>query len=271
MLTGMTGFTQLSSRFKDIQLNLEMRSLNHRFLDCLAHLPDGFAAVEDAIKAQVRNKINRGRLTITLSIARAHPKVLVDYTLADNYVRNLKALNQRLKLHDNLSLSQIVNLEGVLKIEKISLTPEFTSAIKALLNKGLEKLLTVRRHEGRMITQDVLKRLTLIRNEVGKINQAVKELGAQKKKNLSEDEYGAFLKSTDIAEELTRISYHVKNFFAMIKKAGTSGKELDFISQEIQREANTISAKAQSGEISSSVVKIKSAIEQIREQLQNVE
>ena len=271
MLIGMTAFAQMSLRLKDIQLNLEMRSVNHRFLDFSIHLPDGFAAVEDILKGQLKNRINRGRVTVSLAIAKMHPKVIVDYDLADKYVRNLKQLNQRLGLHDNLSLNQIVNLEGVLKIEKAHPNPEFIQALKSLIVKALDRFIHARQKEGRALTMDILRRIRIISAESIKIRRAMEGLGRKKRQGLSDDEYGVFLKNTDIAEELTRLSYHLKNFSGIIHKGGPCGKELDFIAQEIQREANTISAKAQSAKASSSVVKIKSAVEQVREQVQNVE
>lgn len=271
MLKSMTGFSQAQGRFKDIQLNVEMRSLNHRYLECLFHSPDGLGGVEEAIKEQVRNKISRGRITVVLSVVKQHPKVLVDYDLAQNYVKTLKQLGHRLKLDAPLSLSQIISLEGILKVEKIALTPEFMQAVKAVVEKTLEKLIGVRQREGKAINADILRRVAVIRNETQKITVCSKQLCQDKKKILSGDEYGVFLKNTDIAEELTRISYHLKNFLSTIKKPDACGKELDFIAQELQREANTISAKAQSAQISSSVVKIKSAVDRIREQVQNVE
>lgn len=271
MLTGMTGFARASCQLKDTHFNLEVRSLNHRYLDCLVHSPDGFGELEDFIKAQVRARIKRGRITVVLTIANLHPKVNVDYALGENYVRKLKELGHKLKLEDNLSLSQIINLEGILKLEKTPLTPEFIQAIKTLADRTLEKLAAIRQKEGRAVSADILRRLRVIRKEADRIRQGAKVVNAQKKNILSHEEYSVFLKSTDIAEELTRISYHLKNFLATIKKSTSSGKELDFIAQEIQREANTISAKAQNAAVSASIVKIKSAIEQIREQVQNVE
>lgn len=271
MLIGMTGFAQASSRFKDIQLHLEIRSLNHRYLECVVHSPDGFGLADEMIKEQVKNKLQRGRVTVALSAANLRPKVSVDYALADSYVRSLKQLNQKLKLENSLSLSQIINLEGILKLEKVQITAEFIQALKALTSAALEKLVHIRQKEGRALTTDTLKRINAIKKEADKITQAVKGVNAQKKGILSEEDYSVFLKNTDIAEELTRIRYHLKNFLSTLKKSASAGKELDFISQEIQREANTISAKAQSAKVSSAVVKIKSAIDQIREQVQNAE
>ena len=271
MLRGMTGFAQASSHFKETQLNLEMRSLNHRFLECIVHSPEGMGLLEDFIKAQVKNRLSRGRVSVVLSVVNLHPKVMVDYALAESYARTLKQLNQKLRLENNLSLSQIINLEGVLRIGKAELTPEFIQAVRALTEKALVKLIAIRQKEGKAITADTLRRLEVMRKEAAKINLFSQALNKEKKAVLSKDEYGVFLKNTDIAEELTRISYHLKNFLSTIKKPSSCGKELDFIAQEIQREANTISAKAQSARISSSVVKIKSAIDQVREQVQNVE
>lgn len=271
MSESMTGFSQAASHFNGIQINLEMRSLNHRYLECLFHSPDGLGGVEEVVKEQVRAKISRGRITVVLSVVKQHPRVLVDYDLAQNYVKTLKDLGRRLKLETPLNLSQIIGLEGILKVEKTALTPEFIQAIKALAQKTLEKLVRARQKEGRAITADILRRIALIKKESEKITACSKHLCKEKKNILSEDEYGVFLKNTDIAEELTRITYHLKNFLNTIKKSAACGKELDFIAQELQREANTISAKAQSAPISSSVVKIKSAVDRIREQVQNVE
>lgn len=271
MLIGMTGFAQASARFKDIELNAEIRSLNHRYVECLVHSPDGFGVIDEAVKEQVKNKIRRGRVSVSLSITSLKPKVLVDYALADSYVRSLKQLNQKLKLENNLSLSQIIHLEGILKLEKIHLSEEFIQAMKALTARALEKLIHIRRKEGEALSRDIAGRAGAIKREIDKINLCTQALRKEKKAVLSEDEYGVFLKNTDIAEELTRMSYHLKTFLATLNKSASCGKELDFIAQEIQREANTISAKAQSAKVSAAVVKIKSAIDQIREQVQNVE
>lgn len=271
MLKGMTGFAQAQCRFKDIQISMEMRSLNHRFLECQIHTPDGFGEIEEIVKDRVKSEISRGRVTVILSVVNLRPKVSVNSVLADSYVRELRNLNQKLKLENNLTLSQIMTLEGILRIEKITVTAELIHCIKTLSDGLLKKLVAMRQKEGYAIASDIFKRASAIKREVVKIAVYVKNLNAQKKKQLSEEEFSVFIKNTDIAEELTRIRYHLNNFMATLKKSSSCGKELDFIAQEIQREANTISAKAQSAKISSSVVKIKSAIDKIREQVQNVE
>lgn len=271
MLKGMTGFAQAAKSFKESQLSIEIRSLNHRFFECIVHLPEGFGAVEELIKEEVRAKINRGRITVVLSIANPHPKVSVNYVLADSYMRALKQLNQKLKLENNLSLNQIINMEGILNLEKTHYNPEIAGVIKDLISTAVKKIASMRDKEGRVLEADVLRHAQTINREILKIKSFVKSSIAQKKDSLSEEEYGVFLKNTDVSEELTRIGYHVKNFQATLKKAISSGKELDFIAQEIQREANTISAKAQDANVSSAVILIKSAIDKIREQLQNAE
>lgn len=271
MLISMTGFAQGAAHYKNIQLHVEIRSLNHRYFECLTHLPEGLGAVEEMVKTQVKNKINRGRVSVVLSIEKRHPRVQVDYDLAENYLKTLRHLGQRLKLNDTLSLNEIIHLEGIIRVEKITPGPEFMQAVKLVTNKALEQLTLIRQKEGKALSADILGRLSAIQKEVEKIIHCEKKIEGEKKRLLSEEEYSVFSKNTDISEELTRISYHCRNFLATIKKPAACGKELDFISQEIQREANTISAKAQSAKISSSVVKIKSGIDRIREQVQNVE
>lgn len=113
MLKGMTGFAQAKGNFKGSQINVEIRSVNHRFFECVVHLPEGLSALEEAVKNQIRVRINRSRLTAVVSVVDIHPKVMVNYELSNGYVRALKQLNHKLKLDNNINLSQIINLEGV--------------------------------------------------------------------------------------------------------------------------------------------------------------
>lgn len=271
MLRGMTGFAQAKGCYKNVEINLEMRSLNHRFFECAAHLPEGLGVLEDMIKDEARAKINRARLTAILSINNLKPTVTVNYDLAQNYTRALKNLNQKLKLENNITLSQVTAMQGILTVEKVEVTPELARFVKGLVYEALAKLLSIKDKEGRALNNDVSKYIGTIQKESARISTLTKASIKEKAKKLSDDEYGVFLKGTDISEELARINYHVKNFKAILSKNASGAKELDFVSQEIQREANTISAKAQDARVSSSVIQIKSAIDKIREQLQNAE
>ena len=97
MLIGMTGFARISGQIKDTHINLEIRSLNHRFLECLVHSPDGFTEIEELIKNQVKSRMKRGRVTVVLSLTNLHPRVSVDYTLAQGYLKKLKELLSKFK------------------------------------------------------------------------------------------------------------------------------------------------------------------------------
>jgi len=162
-------------------------------------------------------------------------------------------------------------MEGVLSLEGIRAEPELAGFVKNLTADTLEKLVAIRDKEGKALNADVARHLATIKKEILKVNVATKAAIKEKEKSLPEEEYSIFLKNTDVSEELARINYHLKNFKNILGRAVSCGKELDFISQEIQREANTISAKAQDARVSSSIIKIKSAIDKIREQLQNAE
>ena len=271
MLKSMTGYVQATHCTKNSQLSIEMRSLNHRFLECVVHLPEGMGALEDLIKGQVRNAISRGRVTVVVSATKMRPDVVVDYALASRYIRVLRHLNQKLKLKNELGLSQIIHLEGVLRLEKPVFKEELMRSAKFLVAETLQKLVLSRQKEGKALARDIIKHIDTIKRETRNISGYGKEYFKEKKKKIPFEDFNALRKDTDIAEETTRLNYHIRNFAKTIKRAASCGKELDFVAQEIQREANTISAKAQDARASYSVVKIKSAIDKIREQLQNVE
>lgn len=275
MLNSMTGF---GSREKEVapfgKISVEIRSTNHKFLEIVFHLPEGFLSLEDRLKSEIESKVKRGRITCAVNISggkAAH--VYVNKPLLKNYLRTFKQMRKKFHIKDDLSVNTLIHLPGVLSLEesaipKASIWPH----LKALTNSALDEFVKMRRKEGQALYNYLKNRAGILNTNLEAIKARFKE--AIKKKLatlLTNEERASFLKETDISEEIERLSFHIRNFKSKLAKSGPIGKELDFIAQEMQREANTLAAKSFDVGVSAKVVEIKSQIEKIREQVQNIE
>jgi len=275
MLNSMTGF---GSREKEVapfgKVSVEIRSTNHKFLEIVFHLPEGFLSLEDRLKSEIESKVKRGRVTCAVNISggkAAH--VYVNKPLLKNYLSTFKQMRKKFHIKDDLSVNTLIHLPGVLSLEesaipKASIWPH----LKALTNSALDEFVKMRRKEGRALYNYLKNRAGTLNTNLEAVKARFKE--AIKKKLatlLTNEERASFLKETDISEEIERLSFHIRNFKSKLAKSGPIGKELDFIAQEMQREANTLAAKSFDVGVSAKVVEIKSQIEKIREQVQNIE
>ncbi|MDP3143059.1 MAG: YicC/YloC family endoribonuclease [Candidatus Omnitrophota bacterium] len=272
MIRGMTGFGRQGFAKSQVKGFIELRSLNHKYFDVVFHLPPGFGSFEEKLKHLVHKEMLRGRATISLVFTSKPEKIYVRKEVARNYLKSLKSLHKTLHLKSDLGLSNIITLPGVIHCEEGQSSPEtLWPAVERSAKKALGHLIKMRQLEGRALYQDISDKIRKIRKAITHIPRRAKEIIASKRRVASNEEFSSFLKSSDINEELTRFSYHLKNLQAKLNSSGGMGKELDFIAQELQREINTISAKLLDKTTSESTIKIKSLIEKIREQLQNVE
>jgi len=272
MIRGMTGFGQAKGEAAGGRFVLEIKSLNHKFLDVVLHLPPGFNVFESRINKLVQKKTRRGRITVALNFS-LPPKqnIVLNKSLALDYYKSLKALNKQLGLNDAIKLNDVVSLSGVVEIQGAKISSDIWPKINTALNQALSALIKMREQEGASIYQDVNSKLQQLQSTLAQIPSRAKVIVTQKSKSLPQEELGLFLKNSDINEEVSRLKYHINNFQKKLRMPVVSGKELDFIAQELQREINTVGAKLPDTQITSSVIKIKDLIEKIREQLQNVE
>ncbi|MBM3248585.1 MAG: YicC family protein [Candidatus Omnitrophica bacterium] len=272
MIRGMTGFGQAAGEASGGRFVLEIKSLNHKFLDVVLHLPPGFNIFESRITKLVQKKVRRGRITVALNFS-SPPKqsIVLNKSLAQDYYKNLKVLSRQLGLSDSIKLSDIVSLSGVIEIQSAKISADMWPKVNAAFDAAFHALIKMREQEGLSIYQDVNSKLQLLQGFLSQIPSRAKFIATQKGKSLSQDDLPLFLRNSDINEEVSRLKYHINNFQKKLKMPVVSGKELDFISQELQREINTVGAKLPDTQITSYVIKIKDLIEKIREQLQNVE
>jgi len=275
MLKSMTGFGSKEADGLPIgKVRVELRSTNHKFLETVMHLPAGFLSLEDKIKKTIEAKIKRGRVICSIDIScTTATKVSVNKDLLKSYILAMRQVKNKFGIKDNLSINTLMHLPGAITVANIDIDkPRIWVSIKALVDQALDELVKTRGKEGAALSRYIKMRLRLLEHDAQMIKTRFREVTKRKASRIeNDDERASFLKSTDITEEIERIVFHIHNFKHKFTKNGPMGKELDFIAQEMQREANTLAAKTADKNISVRIVQIKSQIEKIREQLQNIE
>jgi uncharacterized protein (TIGR00255 family) len=291
MVKSMTGFGRAELKSKYGKFSLEIKSLNHRYFELSCRFPNHLSSLEDRLKEVLAKRIKRGRINLTLSYEKtpqAEQLLELDEQLAKRYLQLLARLKKKLRLEGELRLEQFLTLPGLIAYEPIKENTEaLWPTIQQLTAAALQRLLVTREKEGRRLGLDLLlrtKKIALLAKKIErqipkvissyrhKLNQRIEEILCRKEVSRMrlEEEIALFAKNCDISEELTRIKSHLRNFQEVLAKEET-GRQLDFIVQELQRETNTLSAKAQDYTISRWAIDIKSELEKMREQIQNIE
>jgi len=287
----MTGYGLGKASFASGLITVEIKSLNYRYLEISVRLPEEISHFEKKIKELIQQKVSRGRISVIVNIEKKDEsdyKLKVNKKLINSYYNTLKNIKREFKLKDNLTLNDILKCPDIIALEKKT-HPDYKKWNKAkkAIDDSVKDLLKSRVAEGKFIFKDlntranniatlltkVKKRLPLvIKNQrsryLKKVTAAEK---AELKTKKNSNEFFALAQSYDIAEEITRINAHIKTLKKSMTRDSEVGKKLDFIAQELIREANTVAAKTQDYSITSSVIEIKAEIEKIREQVQNVE
>jgi uncharacterized protein (TIGR00255 family) len=271
----MTGFGSKEDEVKPFgKISVELRSSNHKFLEIVFHLPEGFLSLEDKIKKAIEAKIKRGRVTCVINaIGAKASSVSLNKALLKNYISMFRNIKEQFHIRDEVSMDTLIHLPGVLSLGEAGiLRQNLWPRLKTLVARTLDDLVKMRQKEGRALCGFLKKRAEALKDNLAvikiKFQKAIKEKLEQIN---TEEERSSFLKDSDITEEIERLAFHIRNFRNKLSKSGPVGKELDFIAQEMQREANTLAAKTFDAAISGRVVQIKSQIEKIREQVQNIE
>lgn len=279
MLIGMTGFGRAQFKDKEIEITLQMRSVNHRFFDVAFHLPHNLIYLEEPIKKYLRRRLYRGRITLNLFVAGNLPATInVNEALAKQYIVALRRMRKNLALCGEINSRDVVFFPGVFSLKDSEISKNIWPKIQGLLSSACDTVIAMRLKEGVALGRDIGARLRKINNRIAFVRRRLQVFAASRRKRIEEnggkaEEANAIIKNCDISEEVMRLEFHTQNFAAKInsrKRHNLAGKELDFLAQEMQREANTMGAKSQDAPLSGAVVEIKSEIEKIREQVQNV-
>jgi len=291
MLKSMTGYGLGKAPFVSGLITVEIKSLNYRYLEIIVRLPEEISYFEKKIKELIQQRISRGRISVIVNIEKndaSDYKLKVNKKLVNTYYKTLKNIKRDFKLKDNLTLADILKCPDIITIEK-KVHPDYKKWNKAkkAFEDSTKDLLKSRIAEGKFIFKDlstranniakllrkIKKRLPLvIKNQRSRYLKKVTVIEkAESKTKKNNNEFFSLAQSYDITEEINRINAHIKTLKKSMTRDSEVGKKLDFIAQELIREANTVAAKTQDYCITSSVIEIKAEIEKIREQVQNVE
>ena len=291
MIRSMTGFGAGRGTSGGEEIAVELRSVNQKFCEVKARLPRELAALEPAVVRQVKDRLSRGG--IDLSLRRSGPggsmAPRVDVPLAEAYARAYAELQARLGLHDPIRLADIVAAEGVIRLdERETDLDDARAATGKALASALEALLAMRGREGEALAADLEARLATVLALIGQVEvlspqavehhrirlaERIKELtqGMALDPSRLEQEVALLADRSDVAEEITRLRSHVGQARTLLASQEPAGRKLDFLVQEMHREVNTIGSKSQHAELSGLVVSLKAEVERMREQVQNVE
>lgn len=273
MIKGMTGFGSAEFSSKDFKIGVEVKTLNHRYFDISYYLPNGFSFIENKIRAIIQKYVERGRITVAVRFTQKHTQTVnLNKDILRKHLQYIKNISKEFGLKNDLTLSDLIRLPGVLETKEAILNPEDEwKNVEKCLIKAVADLAKMRTSEGRSLTADINKNLNNMSLEVRKIQARTKIILAERRKSLSNEEYSSYQKSVDISEEISRLSHHIVETKALLKSNTSVGKRMDFIAQEMQRETNTMGSKMQDKAVSNAIIHLKSLVEKIREQAQNVE
>jgi len=292
VLKSMTGFGRGEYKDSEYHVTVEMRAVNHRYAEVVFRMPRNFYALEERARRLALEAISRGRLDVTITVEEQHEKqrtVKVDKQLAIAYYNALRDLGDLLQSAEGISVPFIAKFPEVMKIEEAEENLELLwPKIEHALQKAIQSLMGMREREGSSIKVDMLHRLALLVGYINEIEERApvvlkeyreKLLGRIREALLSSEidenrlmmEIALFADRTNITEELVRFRSHLEQFEDTLHKTDAIGRKLDFIVQEMNREVNTIGSKVNDFMIANKVVEIKSELEKIREQIQNLE
>lgn len=292
MIRSMTGYGKETLSTEGREYQVEIKSVNHRYLDINIKMPKTLSYLEETIKKEISQKIKRGKIDVFITYennSQEGKNVKINKELAKIYINQLKELAQEEKISSNIEVTEIAKFPDILTIKIDEEDDKIKEEIIQVTQKATEKIIEMKNIEGNKIGQDLLTRIEKIEKKIEEISKKstglIEEYVVKLEKRIKEilkteeidktrlaQEVVIYADKCSIEEEITRLKSHIYQFKNLIKDNNeTIGKKLDFIIQEMNRETNTIGSKANSLEITNGVIDIKTELEDIREQIQNIE
>ncbi|MCL2077805.1 MAG: YicC family protein [Oscillospiraceae bacterium] len=292
MIRSMTGFGRSREVIEGRDILVEIRAVNHRYFEFSAKLPRHYNYLEDKLKQLVQEKTGRGKIEVSLSVynvAGKETQISVNNLVVENYVTALREIKENLNLNDDLSLSDVFRMTDAFNVLKAETNEdEIWRAVNTVAVSALLKFIQMRENEGQRIKSDLLLKITFIEEKIAEIKKISPETTENYRKKLYDKmkellestaideqrillEAAVFAEKTAVDEEIVRLYSHIAQLREMLDSENTIGRKLDFLVQEINREINTIGSKAQDLRVTKIVVDLKSELEKIREQIQNIE
>ena len=292
MVSSMTGYGRGEALKENISVVVELRSVNHRYFEFSSRIPRGYAFLEDKLKTFCQQRITRGKvdLFLTLDVSASDNVVIeINHSLASGYVNAIKELSETYEINDGLSAINLSRFPDLFTVKSQAIDEDTVwSVVEEATSVALDGFAAMRAKEGKKLYDDVKSRVETILEKVAFVEERSPETVKAYREKLETriremladatvdegrllTETAIFADKVAVAEETVRLRSHIKQLMELLESDIAVGRKLDFIVQEMNREANTIGSKAQDIEIAHTVVDIKAEIEKIREQIQNIE
>lgn len=292
MIKSMTGFGRGEASTDMLKINIEMKAVNHRYCEIVLRMPRSMNVLEDRIKRVIQRRINRGRVDVYINIELCDAKrttVKLDESLAVSYMAAVNDLNARLQMAGEVTVSELIKLPGIFNLEEsVDDVEQWWPDLETTVQQALNGLMEMRIKEGQQLAEDIKKRAECVSNFVSEIKQrspvVIEEYRDRLRQRMHElldsgtmdmtrleTEVVLFTERSSIAEEVVRLKSHLEQLAGCLEIETPVGRKFDFLLQETNREINTIASKSSDLVINRMVVEVKSELEKIREQVQNIE
>jgi uncharacterized protein (TIGR00255 family) len=292
MIKSMTGYGRVETTGQGRNIVVEVKSVNHRFLEISLRMPQAFFPLEIEFKKKIGEKVKRGRIEIFIRLEAQSanaPETILNLEIARNYFAALQRLKEELGLQEEIELKTLVGFRDIFsQPAEAEINPDVLKQTAAALEDALDMLVKMRQEEGAAIYQDMQQRLDSIRGILGTINARAPQVILEYQRRLTErikeltagfalddsrlaQEAAILAEKSDITEEIVRMHSHISQFVNLLQSAEAEGKKIDFLLQEMNREINTIGSKSNDAEIARQVIEAKSELSRLREQAQNIE
>lgn len=292
MIVSMTGYGRAQRVCRQGNITVELRSVNHRYLDCNVRVPRLYTYLEEAIKARVQRIMNRGKVDVFLTLELAPSedvRISLNRPLLEGYLALAKTMSEEYGLREDLSVTSVSRLPEMFLVQKEELDAEaLTSEVCVATDEALTMFSDMRAHEGERLARDINESLSAIEALVADVEvrspATIEEYRARLDARMKEvlegvaiddnrilAEAALYADRVAVNEETVRLRSHISQVRGLLGRGGAVGRKLDFLVQECNREANTIGSKAHDTAIAMMVVELKAEIEKIREQAQNIE
>lgn len=292
MIRSMTGYGSATGEAEGIKFTVEIKGVNNRYLDVTVRSPRGFLFAEEALKSAVQKNVSRGKVDVFVTVDSSkagNVVVSVNEPLAEGYIAALGNLSEKYGLKSDLSSAALSRYPDVLTLEKRETdAPVVAGALCKILEEALESFNKMRLREGGSLSADILSRLADLERLTGLVEERSPRIAAEYREKLTQriremleggavdeqrilTEAAIFADRVAVDEETVRLRSHISQFRDMLSGGSPIGRKLDFLTQEVNREVNTIGSKGNDAEIARIVVDMKAEAEKIREQVQNIE
>ena len=291
MIKSMTGYGKSNLSINSREYQVEIKTVNHKYIDTNIRMPRTISYLEEDIRKLITSKLKRGKVDISITFenySKDGNDIRINTELAKVYISNLRKLAEEENLSSNIEVTEITKLPDVLTIKSNLDEKQIKEEILQAVNDAINQLIDMRKNEGKRISEDILAKISQVEEKkdeiftlsTGLIEEYVVKLEARIKEILRTEELDKsrlmqevviYADKCSVEEEITRLKSHIGQLRSLIDSDEPSGKKMDFLIQEMNRETNTIGSKANNLEITNRVVDIKTILEDIREQIQNIE